>query len=82
MLLRLDGLMESVRITASRHDTSGNSSTIMTSPSGVNHIILIAEHQIVRPESQNDVVLYLQVLRIRKVFNMEETSPPFSHRLP
>ena len=71
MLLCLDRLMQTVGITASRHDTPGklidNQNLIV-----LNHIVLIAEHQIVRAKCQNDGMLYLQILRIGKVINMEK----------
>ena len=71
MLLRLDRLMQSVRITASRHDTTGklidDQHLIIR-----NHVVLIAKHQIVRTQRQNDVVLDLQILRIRQVIDMKE----------
>ena len=71
MFLRFNGLMEPVRITAARHDTSGklihDKNLII-----FYHIILITEHQIICPKRQNNIVLDLNVFRIRKVFNLEE----------
>ena len=71
MFLCLDRLMQSVRITASRHDTSGkfiyDHDLII-----FNHIILVTEHQIVRAQRQDDIVLDLKVFRIGKVFDLKE----------
>ena len=72
MLFRLDGLMQTVGITTSRHNTSGkliDDQYLII----LYHIILVAEHQIVCTQCQNDVVLDLQILGIRKVINMEES---------
>ena len=63
MLLRLNGLMQTVGIPSARHDTSGkliNDQYFVI----LYHIILVTEHQIVGTKSQNDVVLDLQVLRV------------------
>jgi len=71
MLFCFDCLMKSVRITASRHDTSGkfiNDQDLII----FYYIILVTEHQIMCTQCQNDVVLDLQVLRVSKVLNMEE----------
>ena len=71
MFLRLDCLMQPVRITASRHDTSGkliyDQDLVI-----LHHIVLILKHQIVRSQSQDNIVLDLQIFRIRKIFYMEE----------
>ena len=71
MLLRLDGLVETVGITAARHDTAGklidDEHLII-----LHHIVLVSVHQVVGPECQDNVVLDLQILGIRQVFNMEE----------
>ena len=71
MLLGLYGLMEPVRIAAARHDAPGelihNQHLIL-----LHHIVLVTEHQIVGPQGQNDIVLDLQVLRVRKVLYVEE----------
>ena len=56
MLLGLNSLMESVRITAARMIRPVNSSTISTLIV-LHHIVPVAEHQVVGPQSQNDVVL-------------------------
>ncbi len=71
MLFCFDGLMQTVGITTSRHDTSGkfiNDQHLIV----LYHIILITEHQIVGPQCQDDIVLDLQILGIRKVIDMEE----------
>ena len=71
MLLCLDRLMQTVGITAARHDTSGklidDQDLII-----LNHIILIPEHQVVGAQSQDDIVLDLQILRIRQVVDLEK----------
>ena len=71
MLLCLDRLMQTVRITSTWHDTSGelidNKNLVI-----LYHIILVTEHQIVCPQSKNNIVLNLQILRIRQVLNVEE----------
>ena len=63
--------MQSVGITASRHDTSGK---LIDDQNLIvfYHIILIPEHQVVGTQRKNDIVLDLHVLRIGKVFNVEE----------
>ena len=71
MLFRLDCLMQTVGITASRHDTSGKFIDNQYFPVFY-HIILVTEHEVVGTESQNDIVLDLQVFRIRIVFDVEE----------
>ena len=70
MLLCLDCLMESVGITAAGHNTAckfiyDQDLVILY------NIILIPEHQVVGTQSQDNVMLNLQVLRICQVFNME-----------
>ena len=71
MLLCLDSLMQSVRITASRHDTSGkliyDKHLII-----LYHIVLIFEHEVVRTKRKYDIVLDFKILRICKVLDMEE----------
>jgi len=71
MLFRFYRLMKSVRITAPRHNTSGkfiyNQYFIV-----LHHIILVTEHQIMRTQSKNNIMLNLQVLCIGKVVNVEE----------
>ena len=70
MLFRLNGLMQTVRIPASRHDTSGkfihNENLVV-----LDHIILVPEHQIVRPKRQFHIVLKLQILRICQVLDLK-----------
>ena len=71
MLLGLNSLMKSVRIAAARHDTSGkfiNNQDLIV----FYHIILISVHQVVGAESQNNIVLDLQIFRISKVFNIKK----------
>ena len=71
MLLCLNCLMQSVRVTSSRHNTSGklidDHNLII-----LNHVILITEHQIMCAKCKDDIMLDLKVIRIRKVLNMEE----------
>ena len=72
MLFRLDRLMQTVGITTSRHDSSGKFVDDHYLAVRRHNIILILEHQIVGPERQNDIMLDLQIFRIRKVLDMEE----------
>ena len=68
MLFGFYCLMEPVGITASRHNTPGkfiyNQNLIV-----LYHIILIPEHQVMRAQRQNDIVLDFQVFRVGQVFN-------------
>ena len=70
MLLRLNRLMQSVRITAPRHHAArkfiDNHDLIVA-----DDVIMILLHQIVGAKGQNDAVLNFQILRIRQVFKME-----------
>ena len=71
MLLCLDCLMQTIGITAARHDTSGklvNDHNLII----FYHVILIAEHQIMCTERKDHIMLDLQVLRICQVINMEK----------
>ena len=71
MLLRLDCLMQTIGITTSRHDTSGeliNDHNLII----LYNIILIAEHQIMCTECKDYIMLNLKVICICEVFNMEE----------
>ena len=71
MLLRLDSLMETIGVTAARHDTSCeliNDQDLVI----LDHIVLIAEHEVVGAEGKDDIVLDLKVLRICEVVDMEE----------
>ena len=63
--------MQSVGIPASRHDTPCK---LVYDKDFVvfYHIVFIPKHQVVGPQGQDDVVLYLQVLRVRQVLYMEE----------
>ena len=72
MFLRLDCLMQTIRVTTSRHDTScklidDHNFTIRSY-----NIILITEHQIMCSECKDNIMLDFQVLRISKVFDVEE----------
>ena len=71
MLFCLNRLMQTVRVTASRHDTSGklidDHNLII-----LYDVILITEHQIVRTQCKIHIVLDLKVLWIRKVGDVEE----------
>ena len=71
MLLCLDCLMQTVRITAPRHNTTGkfvyNQHLIV-----LDYIVLIPKHQVVGSQRQNNIMLYFQILRVRKVLNAEE----------
>ena len=71
MFFCFDCLMKSVRITTSRHDTSGkfiNDQNLVI----FYNIILVFVHQIMCTKCQCDVMLDFQVLRICQVFNIEE----------
>ena len=71
MLFCFDCLMKAVRITTSRHDTSGklidNKDLVI-----FYYIVLILVHQVVCTKCKSDVVLDLQILRIGQVLNVEE----------
>ena len=71
VLLRLDGLMQSVGIAAARHNTAGELVDDQNL-AVLHHVVLVAEHQIVGAQGQDNVVLDLQVLRIRQVLDVEE----------
>ena len=75
MLFCLNRLMQTVGVTASRHDTSGklidDHNLII-----LYDVILITEHQIVRTQCQIDIVLDLKVLWIRKVGRCGRTALP------
>ena len=70
-LLGLNCLMKTVRISSSGHDTSRK---LIDDQNFVilHHIILVAEHQVVGTESQNNIMLNLQIFRICKIINVEE----------
>ena len=71
VLFCLDCLMQTIGITAARHDTSGklvNDHNLII----FYHVILIAEHQIMCTERKDHIMLDLQVLRICQVINMEK----------
>ena len=63
--------METIGVTAARHDTSceliDDQDLVI-----LDHIVLIAEHEVVGTECKDNVVLDLQILRIREVVDMEE----------
>ncbi len=71
MLLGLYGLVQAVGIAPSGHDTSRelvyDQHLII-----FDYVVLVAEHQIVCPEGQYNIVLDLQVLGIRIVLDVEE----------
>ena len=72
MLFCFDCLMQTVGVTASRHDTSGkfiDDQYLVI----FYHVIFITEHQIMGTQCQDDIVLDLQVLGISEVINMEES---------
>ncbi len=63
--------MQTIGVTTSRHDTSGkfiNDDNLII----LDYIILVSVHGIMRSESKYDAVLYLKVLGICKVCDMEE----------
>ena len=64
MFLCLDRLMQTIRITTPRHDTSGKTVYDQNLIVGYD-IILIAEHKVVGAQCQNDVVLQFQIFRVR-----------------
>ncbi len=71
VLLRLNGLMQAVRIPSSRHHASGelvDDHNLIV----LDDVIMIARHQVVGTQCQDDAMLDLQVLRIRQVLQMEE----------
>ena len=68
--LGFNGLMEAIRITAARHDTSGE--LIDDQDLAVlDHIVLIPEHQIIGTQGQGHDMLDLQVLSVSQVIEME-----------
>ncbi len=71
MLLSLDGLVQSVGIPSSRHDTSRK---LIYDQHLVflHHIVLIPVHQAVGTKGQVHIMLDLQVLRVSQVLNLEE----------
>ena len=71
MLFCFDCLMKSVRITASRHNTSGklvNDEYFIV----FYNIILVTEHQIMCTQCKDNIMLDFQVFRISQVLNMKE----------
>ena len=71
MFFRLNRLVQTIRIPPSGHNTPrkliDNQNFII-----LHHIVLIAVHQVICPQSQDNIVLNLQILRVGKIFNMEE----------
>ena len=71
MFLGFNCLMKAVGIASSRHNTSGklidDQNLII-----LNHIILVTEHQIIGTQRKDNVMLYFNVFRVGKVFNLEE----------
>ena len=72
MFLGFNCLMQSVRIPAARHNTSGKLIDNHNLSLSGNHIVLIFEHQVVSPQGKNNIVLYFKILRISQIINMEE----------
>ena len=71
MFFCLNRLMQTIRITSSRHDTSGkliNDHNLII----FYYIVLITEHQIISTECQVHIVLNLQILCICQILNIEE----------
>ena len=71
MLFCLDRLMQTIGISSSRHDTSGkfiNDQYLII----FYNIILVTEHQVMRTQCKDHIVLDLQILRICQVFDVEE----------
>ena len=72
MLLRFDRLVQAVGIASSGHDTPreliDDQDLII-----LYDIILIPVHQVVGAQRQDDIVLDLDILRIRQVVDLEET---------
>ena len=70
MFLRFNRLMQSVGITTPVHDTTGkfidNQNLVI-----LYHIILVFKHQVVGAKCEDNIMLNLQILRIRKVIDME-----------
>ena len=80
MFLSLDGLVQTVRIPAARHDTPRkliHDQNLVV----LHHIILVPEHQVVGAQGQNGIVLDLQIFRIRVILDMEELFHLFHARL-
>ena len=71
VLFCLDCLMQTIGITAPRHDTAGE---LIDDQNLVvfDYVVLVAVHQIIGTQRQDHVVLDLQVLRIGEVLDMEE----------
>ena len=72
VFLRLNRLMQPVRITSSRHDTSCKFIDDHNLSFCIHNIVLIFKHQIMRAQSKDNIMLDLQIFRIGKIFNMEE----------
>ena len=71
VLFCLNCLMQAVRIAASRHDSPCkfiHDQYLIV----LHHVILIAEHEIVRPQRQDNIVLYLKVFGVCKIFYLEK----------
>ena len=63
--------MQTIGITAARHDTAGE---LIDDQNLVvfDYVILVAVHQIIGTQCQDDVVLDFQVFRVGEVLDMEE----------
>ena len=71
MLLCFNCLMETVGVPSARHDTSCKLVHYQHLVV-LYHIILVPEHEIVCPKSQEDIVLDFDIFRIRQIFYLEE----------
>ena len=72
MFLGFDCLMQAVGITAPRHDTAGelihNQHLVVP-----DNVVMISVHEVVGAKCQNNIMLNLQILRIRQILQMEIT---------
>ena len=71
MFLSLYRLMQTVRIPPSGHDAPGelvHDQHLIV----LHHIVLIPEHQIMSPQGQYDIMLYLQILRVGIILDVKE----------
>ena len=71
MLLGLDSLVQAVGIPPPGHDAPGelvHDQHLIV----LHHIVLIPEHQIMSPQGQYDIMLYLQILRVGIILDVKE----------
>ena len=72
MFLGFDCLMQAVGIAPPRHDTTGelihNQNLVFP-----DDVVMISVHEVVGAKCQNNIVLNLQILRIRQVLQMKIT---------